>query len=151
MATESAKEKPQLLAFLICERVVVDEGIATVWRIIDSFNFIVNLPETVPKEVRDKMNVQLRCEVFTRWGPPFDGDYEAELGLNLPDGQEVNRTPQTFNRTGEYGFAQVTWDIVLGLATTGTYNWVLYLDGAEIARHPFRVNITREVQTPEPK
>ena len=151
MATESAKQKPQLLAFLICEKVVLDEEIPIIWRVIDTFNFVLALPETIAQEVREQLNVQLRCEVFTRWGPEGEGEHKIELALKVPNGKEVSRDSQTFQMAGEHGFVQVMWNIELGLATEGMYNWVLYLDGDEVARHPFKVNITRQAQTPEAK
>jgi len=77
MATEPAKPQPQLLAFLICEKVVLDEEIPIIWRVVDTFNFVLALPETVAQEVRETIGVQLRCEVFTRWGPPARGEYDT--------------------------------------------------------------------------
>jgi len=152
MATESVKEQPQLLAFVICEKVVFDGEIPIIWRAIDNFSFVLALPEGVDPQILDSWAVQLKCEVFTKWGPPGEGEYKAELGLMVPDGNEVQRNSQTLVMTGGYAFSQIVWSIGLGLVSGGIYQWVLYVDGEEVARHPFRVNITRQTpQTPEAK
>lgn len=131
---------------------MLDEEIPIIWRVVDTFNFVQVLPETVPQKVRETLGVHLRCEVFTRWGPPAEGEFVAELGLILPDGQAAgHQESQTFSIAGEYSFSHVIWKVEARLSTAGTYNWVLRLDGDEVARHPFRVNITRQTQTPEAK
>lgn len=149
MATASVNIQPQLLAFIICESIVIDNGMAILWRVIDTFNYDVKLPDTLSQEDQEKFNVRLQCELYTRWGPPGKGDFEEQLRLITPDGKEVhNPEPRGFKMSGEHGFHQTIWNIQLGVHTPGTYSWALYLNGAEIARLPFKVNITRQpVQT----
>ena len=144
MATTPGNVHPQLFAFLMCEKIVLDEEIAIIWRVIDTFNFALTLPGTVPQEVREGLVIPLRCHLFSRWGPPGEGEFEEQLGLITPDGQATPRDePRQFKMTGT-GFQQTTWEIELGLATPGTYHWVLYLNGSEVSRLPFTVNIRRQ-------
>ena len=148
MASETEKQRPQLLAFVLCERVVLDEDIPIIWRVIDTFNFTLVVPDNVAQDVPKNIGVSLQCEVFTRWGPPAEGEFEAELGLILPDGREPeHRQPQKFTMAGEFSFSHVIWKIQAGLSEAGIYAWVLYLEGEEVGRHPFRINITRREQT----
>lgn len=150
MATEPENQPPQLLAFVVCERVVLDEDIPILWRIIDTFNFTLVVPDSVAQDMPKTIGFQLQCEVFTRWGPPAEGAFTAELGLILPSGLESeHRQPQTFTMAGEFSFSHVIWKIEAGLSEAGIYAWVLYLDGEEVGRHPFRINITRREQTPK--
>ena len=147
MATDSENVQPQLLAFLICDDIMLENEVVTLWRVADVFNFQLTVPASVSDEERDKTNVQLNTKIFTRWGPPGAGSFKQQLGLVTPDGNEVHRPePQNFTMSGGYGFSQTIWDVHLGIRTEGTYTWVLYLNDSEIARLPFQVNITR--QTP---
>ena len=126
----------------------MDGDLAVIWHVVDTFNYHLNLPEAVPQEVQEKLNFQLSCNLFTRWGPPGEGEFEEQLGLITPDGKEVNKDkePRPFNVSGGK-FQQTVWDIQLGIRSPGTYHWALYLDGKEFARLPFIVNITRQQAT----
>ena len=151
MATDSENVQPELFAFLMCEKIVLDGEVAILWRIIDTFNYEVTLPGTAPQEVQENPNVSLRCQLFTRWGPPGEGDFDEQLGLITPNDEEVTRDePRQFKMTGK-GFQQTVWDIQLWLTTPGIYKWVLYLNGNEFARLPFTVNITRQATQTQTK
>jgi hypothetical protein len=128
----------------MCENIVMDGEIAILWRVIDTFSYDLRLPESVPKDVLDELNVNLACQLFTRWGPPGKGEFEEQLGLIAPDGVEVKRDePRAFNISGG-SFQQTVWNIQLGVRNPGSYNWVIYLNGKEFARLPFTVNINRQ-------
>ena len=144
MASASKNVQPNLFAFLMCENIVMDGEIAILWRVVDTFSYELRLPETVPREVQDTLNFNLSCQLFTRWGPPGEGDFEVQLGLITPNGEEVTREePRGFKLAGG-SFHQTVWDVQLGVCNPGIYNWVLYLDGREFARLPFTVNINRQ-------
>lgn len=141
MATASTNAQPNLFAFLMCEKIVMDGETPILWRVADSFSYELRLPETVPQDVQEKLNVALTAHLFTRWGPPGEGDFEESLGLITPNGEEVTRDePRVFTLAGG-AFHQTVREIQLEVRTPGIYNWVLYLDGKEFARLPFRVNI----------
>ena len=144
MATASENVKPNLFAFLMCERIVMDGEIAILWRVIDTFSYDLRLPESVSRDVLEELNINLMCQLFTRWGPPGEGDFQEQLGLIMPNGEEVKRDePRAFKIAGG-SFQQTIWNIQLGVRSPGIYNWVIYLDGKEFARLPFTVNINRE-------
>ena len=141
------KERPQLLAFLICENVIMDGDAAIVYRVVDSFNYELRVPG-VSEETLGNIPVDLRCYVFTRWGPPGEGEFEEELALINPEGEEVQRGSMVISLPEGSRFAQVQRNVSVGIRTPGEYRWALYLDGELVADLPFMVRITRTATQP---
>ena len=145
--TESAlPERPQLLAFLVCEDILNQEGVSTLYRVVDTFN--VNLEGIgIPADFQSHFAASINCYVFVRWGPG-ERAFEQLMVLVDPDGEERDpRLTRTFTKPSGYHFAQFRIRVSMSLNKSGTYAWRLYLNGEKVAEHPFQVNIR---VTPEP-
>ena len=138
----NGKAKPPLLAILICERIMMDEdGIATLMRVIDTFNIEAQTTGRPRNEVA-RMPIDLECQVFTRWGLG-QGEFTEELALVLPDGKELPRQPVQFTKPAGFHFQHVRHNVRFAVRDSGIYQFRIYLDGQPMGEHPFRVNIER--------
>ena len=87
MSTDG-RAKPPLLALLICEQALLDEDkAASLIRIVDMFNFDIVTGAQPLQGVLERAAVQIKCNVFTRWGPG-EGEFTEELRVVLPNGDE---------------------------------------------------------------
>ena len=118
MPSPTTDGKPQLLALLICEKTLFDDGNPGV--------------------------VRLEFTVFTRWsGGP--GVYTEDLVLIDPNGdQQGPRNQSKVTLEGGFHFQQIRHEIRMDmLAVSGTYSWQVFLDGDRYAEHPFKVTVSR--------
>jgi hypothetical protein len=152
MMATNGNGKPTLLALLICEQVLLDESkIASLIRVVDTFNATIELegPEgVVPPEIAG-IGINVKCVVFTRWGPAR-GRFTQLLRLVMPNGDEAPSASEgvQFEMKGDFGFYQIRNNVNIGLQEAGTYAFRIYLDGTLVGEHPFRVNINRRMRQP---
>jgi hypothetical protein len=139
------KTLPQLLAILICEHALVDDDkVASLIRIIDSFNFYLGLGDASQIEP-EQVLATIQCYVFTRWGPG-EGEFTEELRVVTPEGEELlpRGSVITFTKPPGFHFQQLRRRMTLGVNKSGTYKFRVYLDGELMGEHPFRVSINTE-------
>jgi len=143
-------EVPQLLAFLLCEDILDQEGVVTLYRVVDTFNISMGV-SSLPPEVTSKIGVCIKFEVFVRWGPGA-GEFEQYLALVRPGQEEESPTPpQKFSKPEGFNFQQVRYPIEMMAIEEGIYKMRLYLNGEPVAENPFRVNITVTAEPGTPK
>jgi len=138
------KTKPPLLAFVICERALLDQDkVASLIRLVDIFTVNVEVAGVSEEELQ-KVGVGLSCTVFTRWGPG-GGEFTEELGIVMPDGMEMPNKPQVqFTMPPGFHFHQITHEVSLGVTESGIYKFRVYLDGELASEHPFRVEVNKK-------
>jgi len=138
------KTKPPLLAFVICEKALLDQDkVASLIRIVDIFTLNVEVAGVSEEELQ-KVSVGMTCTVFTRWGPG-GGDFTEELRIVMPDGTELPGKAQVpFSKPPGFHFQQNWHDVSLGVLESGLYNFRVYLDGDLVAEHPFRVQVNKK-------
>ena len=142
-------DRPPLLAFLICLDILHQEGVSTLYRVVDTFNAEVGV-QGLPDDAAGKIALSVRHVVYVRWGEG-GGDFEQRLVLVRPDGKEAEgpHLLQKFSKPEGFHFAQFRIEVNLMVAVEGIYRWRLYLNDEQVAEHPFRVNIAINAQ-PEP-
>jgi hypothetical protein len=139
-----SKIKPPLLAFVICEKALLDEDkVVSLIRIVDTFTLNLEIGGGSEEELRE-VAVELNCTVFTRWGPG-EGQFTEELRLVMPDGREMpGETELPFTNPPGLHFQQIRHDVRLGVRDSGIYKFRVYLDGKLIGEHPFRVEVNKK-------
>ena len=140
-------EPPKLLAFLMCEDILEQEGVATLYRVIDTINLDMGVGN-LPPDIASQMSATFKCQVFVRWGPG-EGEFVQRLALLPPDRPETFvGEPLEFQKPDGHHFAQFRYPIGLMLKTEGMYEFRLYLNGEQVAEYPFKVNITVHTELP---
>lgn len=135
-------ERPQLLAFLVCQDILNQEGVSTLYRVVDTFNVDFGV-EKLPEGIQEgDFAANISCFLFIRWGPG-EGEFEQVVTLVDPDGKEAESPVATrnFTKPAGYHFAQFRIRATLVLSKSGVYLWRLFLNGEQVAEHPFTVNI----------
>jgi hypothetical protein len=141
--TQQKKQRPPLLTFAICERVLREEDrVATLVRLVDKFTVGVVVGGGTEEELR-QMAVQVDCNVFLRWGPG-EGTFAQELRIVTPDETEKAPVgPITITAQPGLHFMQTTVKVSLGVKESGVYKFRVYLDGEFVQEHPFSVAIEK--------
>jgi hypothetical protein len=140
----NGKTKPPLLAFVICERALLDQDkVASLIRIVDIFTLNLEVVGGSEEELRE-MAGSLNCNVFTRWGPG-EGEFTEELRIVMPDGRELPEAAKVaFTKPPGFHFQQIRHDLHLGVTESGIYKFRVYLDGELVGEHPFRVEVNKK-------
>lgn len=143
----------QLLAILICERVLMEaDNVASLMRVIDTFNFEMRYSTVKTSAVIDanmferiRPTVMLKCWVFTKWYLR-PGDYVEKLNVLTPKKKELRGKTLPFIQGGkEAKFHQIRHEIEMEINQSGLYRFKVYLNGRLMGEHPFTVNI-KEVE-----
>ena len=134
-------ERPQLLAFLLCEDTLDQGGTTTLYRVIDTFNAELGIGN-LPEEIASNIAYSIRFTVYVRWGVGA-GEFEQTLVLVGPDGEETDqKVIQEFTKPEGFHFETFQFPTTLVVNEGGEYRWRLYLNGEQVAECPFRINIT---------
>ena len=138
--------KPTLLALLLCEQVLLDESkIATLIKMIDTFNAVIELEGPEGMQPPEAIGVNVKCVVFTRWGPAR-GRFTQQLRVVKPNGDEVaGGEGVQFEMRGGFGFHHDRGSVNIGVQESGIYAFRVYLNDVLMGEHPFRVNIETTV------
>jgi hypothetical protein len=142
--TPNSKAKPPLLAFVICEKALLDQDkVTSLIRIVDIFTLDLEIMGGSEEELRDLAG-SLNCNVFTRWGPG-EGEFTEELRIVMPDGRELPEAAKVaFTKPPGFHFQQIRHNISLGVRESGIYKFRVYLDGELAGEHPFRVEVNKK-------
>ncbi len=141
--TQTLSQAPDLLAFLICEKALLDEDkVVSLIRVVDTFNFRLEVVGMEAPQL-DRLAVTLNCAVVTRWGIG-EGEFTEEIRLADSSGKEHPLGKTTFTKEPGFHFQNIRHDVQLVLTKPGLHAFLLYLNGALRGKHPFQVNIERK-------
>lgn len=146
-APRRRRARPQLLAFIVCEKALLDpDGSPSLIRIVDTFQIRIAVSGS-PAVSRSRAWIVINCVVFTRWGSS-EGTFTEELRIKNPRGRESPHTSSVeFTLPGGFRLQNNRREVLFNVDREGIYVFRLYLNGRLVAEHPVRVVIERV--TPE--
>lgn len=134
---------PILYAALLCQRVYQDEdGVSTLFRVVDIFNSEVGSIQENSQEISPKVAAEVECILFTKWGGPAS-EYTERITLMNTQRKErdLNTEGVTFKLNGGHHFQQIRHGMHLRVSESGLYAFRVYLNDQHFIDVPFQVNI----------
>ncbi len=144
---QTASKAPQLLAFLLCERVESNSGLHTLVNVFNRRHANVQVA-AAPDEQIPALEMAFEFTVFVRFGGGT-GTFKHWLEIHPPSG-ETQQGPETDFWLRDPGKAHNIVTRFQVRVTESGRNWIVcFLDGHEVARTPWDVEINVQ-RTPRP-
>ena len=146
-AAAPAKKQPQLLAFILCERVETNNGLHTIVNVFNQRFWNVQVAAAAEENV-PPLEIPFEFTVFIRYGGGV-GTFKHWLEIHPPSGENIQGPEADFWLRDPGKAHNIISRFQVSVRESGRSWVVCFLEGREVARIPWDVEVN--VQTVPPK